>query len=242
MSDGKDTPTKAATPVPTAAPVPTLPVFPDLGRADGPWSFADAPEGEAFVSFGALKVPAFPSLHTRVEIDPATKRVGAVSVLVDDCSVQLRVLAASRGAGLWGDVRRAITDRVRRSGGRTQVVEGTFGPELIVNLPMPLAGGLVGVYTRRFLGIDGDRWMIRVSAGGPSVLTDATVAKVDSLLSHCAVERGSDPVVSGRIMALAFPAGEGEVAAADGADNHPSFFVDDLLDTDAGLNPGEAAV
>ncbi len=255
MTDAKDEP-KAAAPKGAAAkkavapkkaaaeasPVPPQPPFPDLGRADGPWTFEDAPETQAFVSFGSLKVPAFPTLFARVEIDPKTKQAGAVSILVDDCSVQLQVLAGPRGGGLWGDVRRAITERVRRVGGRTQVVEGTFGPELIVNLPAPLAGGLVGIYTRRFFGVDGERWMIRASVGGPSALTDATVAKVDALVSRCAVERGDDVIVSGRVMALAFPTGQG-AAVAEGAEKgaaRPGFFVEDILEVEAAQDPGWA--
>jgi hypothetical protein len=183
------------------------PPLPDLGRADGPWSFADAPPDQAFVSFGPLKVPAFPTLHATLELDAATKRPGAVSIGMEDGSIQLQVFAAPRGGGIWGDLRRSMARRVILGKGKAHAIEGEFGPELVVNRPLPVQGRLIGNITSRCVGIEGDRWLLRAVIGGIDPLTDACVHKVDSFLSRCAVDRGDEPYTPGTIMPLAFPTG-----------------------------------
>jgi hypothetical protein len=194
--------------------------LPELERGSGPWSFSEAPPDESFIDFGPLKVPAFPSLNARIEEDPASKRIGAVSVRVDDCQLQLQVLAAPRGEGAWHGVRRAITRKVTALGGSAQALEGEFGTELIVTLSIRTHDNLPGAETARYVGIDGDRWTLRAVVNGPSALRDSTVERVNSFLTRCAVERGDEALASGRVMELAMPAGRvvtdsGSVGAAD---------------------------
>ncbi|MBN2176090.1 MAG: DUF3710 domain-containing protein [Demequinaceae bacterium] len=213
MSEEGKAPAKKAPAAKDSAP--TVPPLPDLGRADGPWSLADAPADQAFVSFGPLKVPAFPTLHANLQIDVATKRPGAVAIGMEDGSIQLQVYAAPRGAGLWGDVRRAMARKVVMGRGTAQAVEGDFGPELVVNRPIPVGGRLVGNLVSRCVGIEGDRWMLRAVVGGRNPLTDECVAKVNNLLSHCAVDRGEEPLTPGTIMPLAFPVGGSPVETTE---------------------------
>jgi hypothetical protein len=209
---------------------PAVPPFPNLGRADGPWSFADAPADQAFVSFGPLKVPAFSTLHASLQLDAKTKLPGAVSIGMDDGSIQLQVFATPRGPGMWGSVRRLMARRVIAARGTAQAIEGEFGTELIVTRPIPIGGRLVGSLTSRCVGIEGDRWMLRAVVGGREPLSDECVAKVDAFLSRCAVDRGDAAHGVGRIMPLAFPVGgaavstealeagsEDEAVAGDGA-------------------------
>jgi hypothetical protein len=214
--------------------------FPDLGRADGPWSRADAPKTQALVSFGPIWVPAFPTLHASIEIDPKSKRAGAVSIQVEDCRVQLKVYAAPRGVSIWGDIRRGITQNARAAGGTSQVVEGPWGPELIVTLPVLVRPGVVPTLTQRYIGIEGDRWMIRASVSGASALTDVSAARIYDLLSRCAVERGDEAVSPGAVMELRFPEGQG--APLDPAEApRKAVSLSDLGIDDDGTVRGEDA-
>jgi hypothetical protein len=50
--------------------------------------------------------------------------------------------------------------------------------------------------------------MIRAVVRGPSVLSDATIARVDALLSRIAVDRGAAAHAEGEVLELATPPGE----------------------------------
>lgn len=191
---------------------PKVPPFPDLGRADGPWSFADAPATQAFVSFGPLKVPTFPTLHATLEIDAKTKLPAAVSIAMEQGSIHLQVFASPRGAGLWGSVRRQLARRVIAARGTAQAVEGEFGTELIVNRPLIIDEKPVGALVNRCVGIEGDRWMLRAVVGGREPVSDECVTKVNAFLSRCAVERGDAAFSPGSIMPLKLPEGGATVS------------------------------
>ncbi len=180
----------------------------DLALADGPWSVTKAPANAEFLDFGPLQLPAIAGLKARVEIDPKFREVGAVSVLVNDCAVQLQVVAARSGKPLWPQLRRVLLVKLKRQPGHQQVIEGHFGAEVIAAFTTRNKEGVIADVPMRFVGIDGDKWMLRAVVTGPSVLSDATVARVNALLSNIAVERGTDARAEGEVLALKAPPGE----------------------------------
>jgi hypothetical protein len=181
----------------------------ELTAADGPWSFADAPSGAEFIDFGPLKLPAIAGIKARVEMDTKSGRVGAVSVLVNDCAVQLQVLAARSGKPLWPQVRRTLISRLEKGAGHQNVLEGSFGAELLAIITVrDRNSNLTHDVPMRFVGIDGDKWMVRAVVTGPSVTSDATIARVDALLSRLAVDRGSAAHAEGEVLELAPPPGQ----------------------------------
>lgn len=180
----------------------------EITAADGPWSLANAPADAEFMDFGPLQLPAIPGLKARVEIDPKFREVGAVSVLVNDCAVQLQVVAARSGKALWPQVRRVLLAKLKRQPGHQQVMEGRFGAEVIATFTLRTAEGTIQDVPMRFVGIDGERWMLRAVVTGPSVNSDETIARVDALLSNIAVERGTDARAEGEVLALKAPPGE----------------------------------
>lgn len=185
----------------------------DLVASNGPWSLDKAPADAQFMDFGPLRLPAIPGLKARVEIDPKFREVGAVSVLVNDCAVQLQVVAARGGKPLWPQLRRVLLVKLKRQAGHQQVIEGTFGAEVIAALTVRTAEGALQDVPMRFLGIDGERWMLRAVVTGPSVTSDATIARVDALLSQIAVDRGIDARAEGEVLALQAPPGELDYSA-----------------------------
>lgn len=187
----------------------------DIEPADGPWSLADAPQDRAFLDFGPLRLPAYGGLKARAEYDAKTRRLGAVSVRIGDCEAQLQVIAAPRGGRGWTDMRRSITERVRRQPGFQQTIEGRFGPELFATVTGRDRAGLLTDVTIRYVGIDGDRWILRAVVMGPSVTEDETIARVDAFLSQCAVERGDAPMPAGTVMELSAPPGAPAGTATD---------------------------
>ncbi len=196
----------------------------DISVADGPWSLSAAPADPAFIDFGPLRLPAIAGIKARVEIDTRRRQVGAVSVLVNDCAVQLQVLAARAGKPLWPTVRRALIARLEKGAGHQQVLEGRFGAELLAVITVrDRNSSLTHDVPMRFVGIDGDKWMLRAVVTGPSVTSDATIERVDALLSRIAVERGSEARAEGEVLELTPPPGQVD---CDGMPSSPSIGED----------------
>jgi hypothetical protein len=182
----------------------------DWGKIDfaaGPWDVTEAPADHRTIDFGPLKVPFREQLRIRSEMDVKSRRLGAVSLPVNDCEMQLQVLAAPRGQGIWGDVRHSLVAQLKKRPGHQQVVEGRFGPELIATITSRTADGLLKDTVMRFVGVDGPRWMLRVVVVGPSVTSDATVARVNAVISNCVIARGEVAAASAEVLELSPPPG-----------------------------------
>ena len=178
-----------------------------LTNAGGPWDVADAPEGTEFYDFGPLKLPAIPGIKARLEIDPDRQEIGAVTVRIADCALQLQVIAKQRGVSVWADTRQELVANLRLRPGHQQVIEGHYGAEVIGVLTGRTPEGLLVDATMRFQGVEGDTWMIRAVSSGGSVTHDSVVAKVDAFLSRCAVDRGDGDEPAGTVLPLTDPPG-----------------------------------
>jgi len=179
----------------------------DLTVVDGPWDASQAPAGTEFIDFGPLKLPLIAGLKARVEFDQRTKRVGAVSVKVNNSEVQLQVIAAPRGQQYWLDVRRTMLERLRKGAGNQHAMEGHFGTEVIATLTGRRRDGVLADAPMRLVGVEGDRWVLRAVVTGLDVTTDETVDRVNALISHCAVDRGEEPIGAGTVLELMPPPG-----------------------------------
>lgn len=160
----------------------------DLTMAAGPWDADQAPGDADFYDFGPLKLPALPGLMARLEIDPDRHEIGAITVRIADCALQLQVIAKQRGVSQWEETRKDLLANLRKRPGYQQVVEGRFGAEVIGVLTGRTTDGILIDSTMRFQGVEGETWMIRAVSSGPSVTHDAVVAKVDAFVSRCAVD------------------------------------------------------
>jgi len=179
----------------------------DLVLADGPWDVDAAPEGQKFLDFGPLKLPSLAGLKVRMEIDPDRREIGAVTVRVAGCALQLQVITAARGVGQWTDTRQALIANLKQRPGHQQVVEGHFGAEVIGVLTGRTPEGVLVDATMRFQGLEGDRWMIRAVSSGQTVTQDRTVARVNAFLSRCAVDVRDSAEPAGTVLPLTDPPG-----------------------------------
>jgi len=198
-----------------------------LTITEGPWDEAAAPQGTKFYSFGALKLPALPGIRARLEIDPDRREIGAVTVRIADCALQLQVIAKQRGVSQWTSTRQDLISNLRLRPGHQQVVEGHFGAEVIGVITGRTPEGVLIDATMRFQGIEGDTWMIRAVSSGASVTHDDVASRVDAFISRCAVDpqelADAEP---GSVIPLSDPPG-GMVA---GAAEHDGVSVDESGD------------
>ena len=182
-----------------------------VALTNGPWDASEAPADAEFIDFGVLKLPAHPGIKARLEIDAEIGEVGAVTVRVADCALQLQVIAKQRGVSQWVETRQALLANLRKRPGHQQVIEGRYGTEVIGVLTGRTTEGVLTDSTMRFQGIEGDTWMIRAVSAGPSVTHDDVVARVDAFISACAVDRsavaGGAEAPAGTVLPLTAPEG-----------------------------------
>ena len=189
----------------------------DLSFAGGPWNADEAPAESEFLDFGALKLPSLPGLRARLEIDPDRQEIGAITVRIADCALQLQVIAKQRGVSQWERTRQDLLANLRKRPGHQQVIEGRFGSEVIGVLTGRSTDGVLIDATMRFQGVENDTWMIRAVSSGPSVTHDDVVSRVDAFLSRCAVDAAVvADAGAGEVIPLSDPPGgmDAERAAA----------------------------
>ncbi|TPW65057.1 DUF3710 domain-containing protein, partial [Schumannella sp. 10F1B-5-1] len=98
-----------------------------------------------------------------------------------------------RTSGLWHEIREQIVEQISRQGGRTQTVDGPFGPELRAEIPAP-SGNAPGVRIARFVGVDGPRWFLRGVISGKAAVEPEAAAQVEDLFRSIVVVRGNTPM------------------------------------------------
>ncbi|MFC5379742.1 DUF3710 domain-containing protein [Aquipuribacter nitratireducens] len=199
--------------VPEPAPVPVSP-------GTGPLDAADpAAPTEGMLDLGALRLVARPELKVRLDVDKATQRVAAVTVQAEASNVQLTAFAAPRSSGVWDEVRPEIAKAVAAGGGRVEEREGSFGTELVAQVPTQLPDGRKVLQVQRFCGVDGPRWFVRAVFSGPEVLASAGATLPDELAARgrgdlleevvrtAVVVRGSEPMAPREPLPLRLPEG-----------------------------------
>ncbi|MEI5582995.1 MULTISPECIES: DUF3710 domain-containing protein [unclassified Agromyces] len=175
--------------------------------ANGPLDESEANPVRPYVDLGGVKVLPREGLHLRLEVEEGTKRVVAVGLDYANSTLQVQPFAAPRSSGLWHEIRAQIADQIARQGGTTTVREGSFGPELLAQIPVTTADGQAGqVRLARFIGVDGPRWFLRGVIAGEAAADPTAAAKVEDLFRSIVVVRGDTPMPPRDLIPLRMPA------------------------------------
>jgi hypothetical protein len=159
---------------------------------NGPLDESEANPVRPYVDLGGVK---------------GTKRVVAVGLDYANSTLQVQPFAAPRSSGLWHEIRDQIADQIARQGGTTTVREGSFGPELLAQIPVTTADGQTGqMRLARFIGVDGPRWFLRGVIAGEAAADPAAAAKVEDLFRSIVVVRGTTPMPPRDLIPLRMPA------------------------------------
>ena len=134
--------------------------------ADGPYDSDELPpEGEVErVDLGSLLIAPEPDRELRLQVDEASGVVQSVVIAGPDGALELRAFAAPRNGDLWSEARPQIAAEVAQSGGTATEREGPWGTELICQVGQRSGGR---PRSRRVVGINGPRWMLRCTLLGP---------------------------------------------------------------------------
>jgi hypothetical protein len=198
---GEDS-TEAEREAATAAPSTNL-------RANGPWDSTErSPDDDPdYLDLGSLRVRGNPGFSLQVPTDDADGTMGSVVLVAEESGLELRAFADARSGGLWDDVRADLELEAMRLDGECEPVDGPFGPELHVRIPMTLPDGEAGFQPSRIIGIEGPRWMLRATFLGREALEPDDDSLLMQALRDVIVVRGDEPMAPREALLITF--GEG---------------------------------
>jgi Protein of unknown function (DUF3710) len=178
-------------------------------RPLGPWdsSEIDVHESEQAgrIDLGGLLIKGTAQMQLQVQVEQATQRVTSVLVVEGDSAVQLLAVAAPRTELMWPQVRAQIVEDAVRRGGAAEEVEGPFGTELQVRVPVETPDGTPAVQPSRMIGVDGPRWLLRATFLGRAALEEAAFASLSQVVRDVVVVRGTAPMPPGDLIPLRLP-------------------------------------
>ena len=178
------------------------------GRPRGPWDRAETTadtDGEGYLDLGGLIVRGGPDVEVRLQVDEATSAVLAVLLAGRESGLELRAFAAPRSNGIWDDVRRAIAAEAAQRGGTSSELDGEYGNELKVVVPVPLPDGRTGTQASRIVGVEGPRWLLRGTFLGKSAEEPDPEGTIESAFREVIVVRGDGPMSPREPISLRMP-------------------------------------
>ncbi len=180
----------------------------DDATAQGPWDSADidmSAPGAQRIDLGSLLVTGTEGLELRLQADQTSGAVTAVVLAATDTAVEVRVFAAPKSGGLWAELRREIGAEATRLGGTVDEDEGTFGPQLRLQVPATTADGRSGVQVSRVVGIEGPRWLLRATFLGAAAQGTDPDSLLERAVRDLVVVRGSGPMSPREPLPLRLP-------------------------------------
>lgn len=137
------------------------------------------------VNLGALLIPADSGVDVQVQADQVAGTVSQVNLVIADAAVQVQPYAAPRSGGLWSQIRQELVKSIEDSGGQVQQVQGSFGDELLAQVPSEQ-----GRQSVRFAGVDGPRWFLRLVFLGKACQPGPAATRLETVVRSLVVDRG----------------------------------------------------
>jgi hypothetical protein len=199
-------------------------------RAEGgPWDAEEPFPALERVDLGSLQVPIGP--EHEIQLVMAEQHGAWVTIRYRESEVQIQAFAAARRGALWDDVRAEIAAEVTTAGGRSQETEGSFGIELMAQVPAEPgqgAGEPGGMRLVRFVGVDGPRWFVRGLFSGPAADGGDQADLLEEVLRDVVVVRGEHPVPPREILELKLPPEARQALEEQAAADEENRFDGDL--------------
>jgi hypothetical protein len=186
-------------------------------RHQGPWDSSErTPDAEhTYVDLGRLQVRVRPGINVQMPTDGDGKDIGSVVLVTDDAALELRAFAAARSGGLWDEVRDDLILEVERLNGECDQVDGPFGPELRIKVPVDLPDGGKGFQPSRIIGVEGPRWLLRATFLGDAGLNPDDEGLLMQAFRDVIVVRGPEPRIPREALLLTLPAGATPIAPGE---------------------------
>lgn len=178
-------------------------------RAGGPWDSSEksAQDDETYIDLGSLIIKGRAGFNLQLPTDGDSDEIGSAVLLTEDSGLELRAFAAARSGGLWDEVRADLIEEVERLGGNYLAIDGAFGAELQIRVPVTLPDGEDGFQPSRIIGVEGPRWLLRGTLLGDAALNPTDEGLLLEAFRETIVVRGSEPKAPREPLLIEVPAG-----------------------------------
>jgi hypothetical protein len=157
------------------------------------------------LKLGSLWIPVIDGLDVSAELDKSNGKLTSVSLTYSDSIASLHLFAAAKDSDTWSQIRYEIAARLEETKVQPKIVNGKFGAEVHAVMPTYDQAGNATIQAVRFLGINGDRWFMRISISGSAAIDQDAADALDKLLSLLVVDRGEAAIAPGEKLPLDFP-------------------------------------
>ncbi len=145
-------------------------------------------------------------LEMRLQVEDQQGTIAAVMLAGPESGLELRAFAAPRSGGIWDEVRTDIATEASRRGGNVTELDGEFGTELALAIPVQTPDGKQATQPSRVVGVEGPRWLLRGTFLGRSALQPDPDGPLETAFRAVIVVRGEEPMAPRDMIAMRMPA------------------------------------
>jgi hypothetical protein len=181
----------------------------EVERPRGPWDREETTvdqEDDSYIDLGGLVVKGVEGLELRLQVEDQEGTIAAVMLAGPDSGLELRAFAAPRSGGIWDGVRADIAAEAARLGGTVNEVDGEFGTELTLAVPVTTPDGKQATQPSRVVGVEGPRWLLRGTFLGRSVHQPDPEGPLETAFRSVIVVRGDEPMAPRDMIKMRMPA------------------------------------
>lgn len=179
------------------------PVNGDFGPFDGDsvdyTTFDYSDFAKSGLDLGSLRVPVPHNGEVQVEMGPKGPQM--IHILTPYGRLTPVALAAPRSGRQWEENIPEVTKGMTADGLEVRLGESLWGTEII---------GTMKAGTMRVVGVDGPRWMLRMTLAGPADKADQLAELAYEVISRTFVYRGDEPLPAGQSLPVTIPAAMAE--------------------------------
>jgi len=146
------------------------------------------------LNLGSMKIPLPKNSQVQVEMGDAGPKM--VHLVTEFGRVTPVAFAAPRSAGQWSESTEQITQGMIGDGLTVDVEQGPWGPEVV-------GTGEHGAI--RVIGVEGPRWMLRMTATAPHDKADGLRDLTREITARTFVYRGDNPILAGNSLPVVLP-------------------------------------
>ncbi|MDO5670880.1 MAG: DUF3710 domain-containing protein [Corynebacterium sp.] len=198
-ADGAESTYEDPTPeVPGSAQAQETTVDGDTGPFDGDtvnieeFDFSDFSLG--ILDLGSMRIPL--PKRSQVQVEMGEQGPKMVHIVTEFGRITPVAFAAPNSAGQWAESAEQITQGMIGDGLDTELDQGPWGPEVIGQ----------GEHGRiRIVGVEGPRWMLRMTATAPLDRADELRDLTREITARTFVYRGDDPILAGSSLPVVLP-------------------------------------
>lgn len=152
--------------------------------------------GQGALNLGSLIIPLPMNSEVQVEMGPEGPTMLHILTKYGRCTPV--AFAAPRTPGQWKQTVADLTADMEKQGLTVVVEQGPWGREIVGTAPE--GAGIV-----RIVGVDGPRWMLRMTLAAPLEHADAMTELGREIVARTFVYRGQDPILAGSSLPVALP-------------------------------------